>query len=214
MPALSSILYYRHWLGCVYLWLKSSISVLCMKILRSPYNVLILRSPLMWSVNERMVFFLCSNKFHHHSFPAFWDTELRTNTCPKRCLAENWNSEWLFIQVINKLDTFKILLFRHNNKRYQIILVVDIGFLTFRMNSNGTIIKWNISYEKFGYDIYHIISTVYSCESDIWAFATIVKNMLKMWPKCSAFIRYSIELFNTQLLLKNEDVRANKMKNV
>lgn len=158
--------------------------------------------------------FLCSNKFHHHSFPAFWDTELRTNTCPKRCLAENWNSEWLFIQVINKLDTFKILLFRHNNKRYQIILVVDIGFLTFRMNSNDTIIKWNISYEKFGYDIYHIISTVYSCESDIWAFATIVKNMLKMWPKCSAFIRYSIELFNTQLLLKNEDVRANKMKNV
>lgn len=33
--------------------------------------------------------FLCSNKFHHHSFPAFWDTELRTNTCPKCCLAEN-----------------------------------------------------------------------------------------------------------------------------
>lgn len=58
------------------------------------------------------------------------------------------------------------------------------------------------------------LSTVYSCESDIWAFATIVKNMLKMWPNCSAFIRYSIELFNTQLLLKNEDVRANKMKNV
>lgn len=63
--------------------------------------------------------------------------------------------------------------------------------------------------------IYHIfINCIQLWERYLSFRNNQLKNMLKMWPKCSAFIRYSIELFNTQLLLKNEDVRANKMKNV